>query len=354
MKKYLLLLSGLAVTVNLYSQDLHFSQFNETPSLVNPALTGSQYVLRAGAIYKNQWGSVTVPYTTFGASFEMKLKASAWDKQDPFRSKSYKKAFSRMAAGLSFFNDKAGDGNMGSNQVNLSLATFIKTGSLSTISIGMQGTVVQKSVTFDNFIFSNQYNGSAYDPLMNNYEDPSAASFVYLDVAAGALYNYIKEESAIGENDFLRWNMGAAVYHLNNPKQKYLTDSPDRLYGKITAHASAVIGIPHSNAGVAPSVLAEFQGPQKEIIFGLMGKYYLKDDSRYTGYVRKSSIGLGVYYRNSDALIASLLLEIGQYAIGMSYDLNTSGLKKVSTLRGGPEITLRFNSANPFLFQKRR
>lgn len=353
MKKIVFVLVGALTAGSLFSQDIHFSQFNETPSLINPALTGSQYVLRAGAIYRNQWGSVTVPYQTFGASFEMKLKASAWEKQDPYRTKTYKKAFSRMAAGLSFFNDKAGDGDMGSNHVNLSLATYIKTGSNSTISVGLQGTVVQRTVNFSNFIFSNQYNGTTYDPTINSMEDPGVGSFVYGDVAAGMLYNYIKNESSIGENDMVSWDMGAAVFHLNNPKQKYIAGSTERLYGKIVAHSKLLVGIPHSNVGLAPSVLAEFQGPQKEIVFGLMGKYYLKDDSRYTGYVRKSSIGLGAYYRYKDAVIVNLLLEIGQYAVGFSYDLNVSSLTKVSTLRGGPEVTLRFNSANPFLFQKR-
>ena len=82
-------------------------------------------------------------------------------------------------------------------------------------------------------------------------------------------------------------------------------------------------------------------------------KYYLKTDSKYTGYIRRSSIGLGCYYRGADAVAVNMLLEMGQYAIGLSYDLNTSGLKKVSTMRGGPEIVIRFNSANRFLFQKR-
>ena len=63
----------------------------------------------------------------------------------------------------------------------------------------------------------------------------------------------------------------------------------------------------------------------------MMLKYYFKDDSKYTGYIRRSTLGLGAYYRYQDALIVNLLLELGQYAIGFSYDLNTSGLSKVST-----------------------
>lgn len=353
MKKIIIVFMGSLLVENLSAQDIHFSQFNENTQLVNPALVGAFHVLKANATYRNQWGSVTVPYQTFGAAIEMKFKASAWDKQDPYRSKSYKKAFSKMAGGLSFYNDKAGDGNMGSNQVNLSLATFIKTGQKGKLSVGLQGTVVQRTVNFSNFIFSNQYNGTTYDPTMNSMENPGLGSFVYADFSGGMAYSFIQEESSIGENDILQYDVGAAVFHINSPKQKYLTNTSERLYGKVVVHSKFLIGIPHSSMAIAPTVLAAFQGSQKEILFGLMAKYHLKDDSRYTGYIRKSSVGLGAYYRNKDAVIVHLLLEIRQYAIGFSYDLNVSSLTKVSTLRGGPEITLRFNSINPFLFQKR-
>ena len=97
---------------SVYAQDLHFSQYNENPSLVNPALTGSAYVLRASVVYKDQWSAVTVPYRTLGASVEMKFKASSWEKIDPFKTRTFKKSFSRLAGGLSFFSDKAGDGKL--------------------------------------------------------------------------------------------------------------------------------------------------------------------------------------------------------------------------------------------------
>ena len=57
------------------AQDLHFSQFNENPSLINPALTGANSVMRASAVYRDQWRTVTVPYKTYGVSFESRFKA---------------------------------------------------------------------------------------------------------------------------------------------------------------------------------------------------------------------------------------------------------------------------------------
>jgi type IX secretion system PorP/SprF family membrane protein len=354
MKKLILIFIGiLTAGASALAQDIHFSQYTETPSLVNPALTGTQYVMRASVIYKDQWSSVTVPYRTLGASFEMKFKASNWEKVDAYKTNAFKKSFSRLAGGLSFFSDKAGDGSMGTNQVMLSLASFIRTGKNSTFSVGLQGGVVQKSVNYSKFIFSNQYTGTGYDPTVASGENFDGKNFIYPDFAAGACWNYGKEEKSIGENNVFRANVGASIFHISQPSQNFLAGSGIKLYSKIIVHGQFLIGIPHSNVALAPSYLLQFQGPQKEMLLGFMVKYYLKDDSKYTGYVKRSSLGLGLLYRNKDALVAQLLLEMGQYAVGVTYDLNTSGLKKVSTLRGGPEITIRFNSGNPYLFQKR-
>ena len=63
---------SLPLIVN--GQDIHFSQFNETPVILNPALCGTAYDTRIVANYKNQWASVTSPYQTYGISVEKALK----------------------------------------------------------------------------------------------------------------------------------------------------------------------------------------------------------------------------------------------------------------------------------------
>ena len=354
MKKYLFLIGNIIILESaVFSQDLHFSQYNENPSLVNPALTGANYVMRASVVYKDQWRSVTVPYKTYGASYEMKLKASNWDKVDPYKTKTFKRSFSRLAAGVSFYSDKAGDGNMGTNQVNFSLASFIKSGEHGSFALGLQGGLVQKTVDYSKFVFSNQYNGTGYDPNLATGEHYGAQSFSYPDFAAGLNWHYSKEESSIGENNTLKGNIGFSMYHINKPKQKFLLGTSEKLFSKYILHGQFLFGIPNSNVALDPSFMCQVQGPDKEILAGMMVKYYFRDDSKYTGYVKKNSIGFGGYYRVQDAVIVNLLLEFGQYAVGFSYDVNVSGLTKVSTLRGGPELTIRFNSGNPFLFQKR-
>lgn len=340
----------LFVSISASAQDLHFSQYLNTPTLINPALTGAAHVLRASVIYKEQWRGVTVPFQTYGASFEMKLKASNWEKTEQNKTKSYKKSFSRLAAGLSFFSDKAGDGNMGTSQVMGSLATFIPISANHVLSAGLQPSFVQRKVDFSKLIFPDQYNGTAYDPNMSNGENPASQSFVYADVAAGLNWSYGYNEKAIGANNSLKANAGFAVYHVNRPKQKFLGYN-EQLYRKYVIHGDATIAMASTNVALVPSFVFQFQGPSKEILLGMNTRFTLKEDSKYTGFIKQSAFSIGAAYRNLDAIILNAQMEIGQYAIGLSYDLNTSKLTTASAGRGGPEIFIRFVTPNPFLYQ---
>ena len=57
-----------------YSQDFTFSQFYEQPLLRNPALAGIfTGDLRVSMAYRDQWGSITVPFRTSSLSIEHKI-----------------------------------------------------------------------------------------------------------------------------------------------------------------------------------------------------------------------------------------------------------------------------------------
>jgi type IX secretion system PorP/SprF family membrane protein len=335
-----------------FAQDLHFSQYNETPSLVNPALTGASHVLAASVIYKDQWRGVTVPYKTYGASFEMKFKASNWEKSAQNKTKSYQKSISRLAGGISFFSDKAGDGNMGTSQVNLSLASFVPLNKNNSLSVGLQASIVQRTIDFSKLIFPDQFNGLVYDPNSSNGENIAAQSYIYPDVAAGINWNYGYTKRELGQTHNYRANIGIAMYHINEPKQTFLIGGNERLAPKYVFHGNLLFGIEGTHVILEPSYLVQFQGPSKEILAGLMYKYlFQSDNSKYTGFIKQTTIGLGATYRNLDALIISTVIESGQYTFGFSYDLNTSKLTSASYGRGGPEIFLRFVTPNPYLYQ---
>jgi type IX secretion system PorP/SprF family membrane protein len=348
MKKIVLTALIISLGSCVYSQDIHFSQFNEFPSQLNPAITGVTNNLRASLQYKTQWGSVTVPYKTYGASFEMKFNQKPWEQED--NNQFYKKATKNMSWGISVFNDKAGDGDMGLTQANFSLSSPVALNEKNTLAIGLQASFAQRSLDYTKLIWPDQYNGSTYDVSMNSGENFSSSKFTYGDFAAGLLWTYGKGEMYMTANDEVKANAGVALYHINKPKETYISNTAELMDMKVVVHGGLIFGIKNTNLDIAPSFMLDFQGPAKEIVAGTLFKYNLREDSKYTGNVKSATVSVGGYYRNNDAIIPTLLLEIGQYALGISYDLNVSDLSTASTHRGGIELTLRFVAPNPFLY----
>src|SRR6478752_4595899 len=76
----LILLSCIVVTNVASAQDIHFSQFFETPLLRNPALAGIfTGDVRVQAVYRDQWNSVTSGYRTGSLSGEYKMAVGKGD-----------------------------------------------------------------------------------------------------------------------------------------------------------------------------------------------------------------------------------------------------------------------------------
>jgi type IX secretion system PorP/SprF family membrane protein len=199
----------------LYSQDFHFSQYNENPALINPALTGATSALRASFVYKDQWRSVSDPYSTYGFSFESKFKPSNWDVVDPRRSMTFKKSYSRMAGGIAVYNDKAGAGKMGTFQTSLSLAMFFPLSKMSSLSFGLQGSFIQRKVDNTKFIYPDQYNGIGYDPNLGSGEVYSQQRILFPDFGAGLLWTYAHNEKSIAANNQFKAQIGISSFHLH-------------------------------------------------------------------------------------------------------------------------------------------
>jgi type IX secretion system PorP/SprF family membrane protein len=333
----------------LFAQDIHFSQFSEVPQLVNPALTASTHDLRASLNYRTQWSSISVPYRTFGASVETKLHLLGWKKVTK-KTGTFTRSVNNAGAGLFCYRDVAGSGDMGTIKVGLSLSNTVAIGSKSTLSAGLSGAYGQYSINFEQLKWGSQYNGTNYDPNIPAGENFSDNRFAHFDAAGGIHWNYGKGEMYMRSNDELKANFGVSAYHVNRPRYSFL-GSGDRLNMKFIADGGLLIGVKGTNLDIAPSFIYSRQGPLSELIAGGMFKYNLKESSKYTGFNDASAFSIGAFYRNKDAVIVTTLYEFSRYALGISYDVNTSKLYNASGHRGGLEIMLRVASPNPFLYQ---
>jgi type IX secretion system PorP/SprF family membrane protein len=334
--KYLFFLASfICFTFLATAQDIHFSQFWMAPLIQNPAMAGAEYDMQAGLNYKDQWKSVETPYKTINASYDMAL--SKQDKKDGF-----------WAGGINVFSDKAGDSEMGTLQANLSFAYHLYISDKSKLGLGVMGGFVQRSINYSSLKWGSQYNGYNYDSSLPAGEPLGVTSISYVDLGTGLVWTYDKGEKYMTGNDQVKATAGVAVFHPHQPDYSFYKTG-EKLNMKYVAHANVLIGVGNSLLSIVPGFIYYRQGSASELLAGSMFRYLLKAESQYTGFITGSALSFGAHFRTRDAFIASMLLEMGSYSLGVSYDLNTSDLNTASSGRGGIEISLRFLNPNPFL-----
>lgn len=308
------------------AQDIHFSQFDETPIQLNPANGGVHHEVRAILNFKNQWQAIGSPYRTYAFSADARL----------LKNKKH-----HMGLALDFFSDKAGDAAFGSNQVNLSLNGIINLNDKSILSAGLMAGYGQRSMNASKLTWGNQYDGTSYNSMISSGE-MAPASFNIFDLGAGIQYSYGTDEAYISANNARKVNIGVAVFHPHRPVYSFYGDTGERLSTKFVFNGNAAIGIPNSNLVLKPSYIVFLQGATKEINPGMTFQYILQEGSKYTGLKKSSAVSLGAYYRFQDAFIAIVKFEYSNYCIGFSYDVNLSKLRTATSARGGFEISLRY------------
>jgi len=331
MKKELIIaISCFVSCMNVQAQDIHFSQANHSPLTLNPGLAGANYDMQATVNYRSQWNSVSSPFQTIACSFDARLNPNKRQKKAHF------------ALGVNFFNDKAGETNLVTNNANLTLASHVLLSKSSTIGAGISIGWLQRSIVGQNGMWDNQYNGMHYDPTLSSGESFLNASFSTIDAAAGLVYTYASTEGFMSQNNSKVINVGFSAFHLTRPNFSFITSKSERMHMRFSAFVNGSFGIKRSKMLVEPAIYFHNQGKLRELTFGTYGRVILSGPSKATGFVKKTSLALGLFCRNQDALIAKFHFEWNGLGVGLSYDMNISKLAQVSRARGGTEISMRW------------
>jgi type IX secretion system PorP/SprF family membrane protein len=311
------------------AQDIHFSQYAETPSSINPALAGVRYNTSIQANYKDQWGSVASKFQTIGLSFEQTLK---------FR----KMKSNYFALAINLFRDAAGDAKLNTLNPNIGFSYIQKINRSMKLSGGIQGGFLYRTIDVDNLRWGKQYNGYSYDSNMPSGESTPRSSITTYDIGGGINLNYAQSDKFISSRNAAKFNIGASAYHFGLGRNSFVTTT-EKLQTRICAYANGDFNIPSTKNAIMPSFLYMRQGPSSEVILGALIKFILVDQSTYTGNKKPFALALGGYYRFKDAIIPALLLQYDKYALGVSYDINVSALTPASKRYGGLELMLRYN-----------
>lgn len=329
---------GLSMLVSNGSiaQDYHFSQYNQNHVMINPGLIGALAHARANLVYRNQWSSVTNPFTTYGCAAESRLSKRV---DSEIEQPTGLDLMENSSLGLAAHNFSGGASGYNTFQANLSLASRYYLTSTSFLSFGIQVAFNQRSTNLNDLIFPSQYGGTNYDPNLSNNETLLQNNFAYGEVSAGLVWHTSSKATRIAANDHFEATVGLSVFNMNRAYQSenYLSE---RSFLQTTFHGEISFGLQNTTYTITPMWFMQWAGPSSEINFGTIIKHALKEGAKYTDLSQRSVIGFGIHHRWRDAMIVNLLYDSGKYAIGMSYDFNISGLRAASNYRGGVELTL--------------
>lgn len=305
----LIFIAGVTV-----AQDIHFSQFWASPMNMNPSLTGQfDGDYRFIGNYRTQWKSVTVPYMTFGLSADAH---NALDNED-------------VGAGLSFYYDQAGDSRFKTVHLNLagSYTFHLDADSLHHLAVGMQTGITNRNIDYSDLRFDNQYNGLFYDATLAHNEIFARESRTYLNLNLGASYNYTWENRKM-------ITIGIGVFNLTKPKQSFFDNNDILLDTRMNLHASGQIML-NDEMDLLPGILISKQGKMQEFLVGSSLRYILNNQQG----AYRAMYG-GLWLRNKDAGYLHFGMDYNEWNVGISYDLNFSGLVPASRGRGGLEISV--------------
>jgi len=322
LKQWRLLIAVMVVVAcsgNVQAQDLHFSQFFNSPLTTNPANTGfipdADY--RIGANYRNQWVSVMdVPYKTISVFGDAQI----------FRNKIEN---GWVGVGGVILRDVAGSGNLTSTKVYGSLAYHQMIGYASLLSAGFNVGWANKRIDPTRLKFPDQFNQATgfFDAGIPTSVVFNSTSISYMDIQAGLNYAYFP-------NDKVYVNGGFSVHHLNKPRETFFTSSgfDNRLAPRYIGFLNASLKI-NDQVIVNPMAYYTNQSKASELVAGASLNYNLSGDG-------ETQVIGGLFYRGGESFIPLLGFQWKNFTMSFTYDVTSSSLSSYNNSRGAIEFSL--------------
>lgn len=318
LKLLLFLLSIIPVNV-LLGQDIHFSQYFNSPLSLNPSQTGNfDGDWRAFANYRDQWRAIAYPFKTFSGGYDRKLSIQGQD----------------IGVGGYAFNDQSGI-YLSCTQIYLS-GSYRKTIDDNNFSGGVQVGYVMKSVNYDKITFPQNYDldNNSFDPNFNP-ADFGKNKLSYIDVNVGVGWSR--------KINNLEPEAGLSFFHVNQPKESF-----EGVKSNKQAMRSAIFVAVKTELSptlyLKPGALLYMMRGSRDMMIGSQAGYTIQSN-----HFNVREVYGGLYLRNgladpTDAVIIMAGAQIKKIAVNISYDLNISSTRKYNNYRGGFELSLVFKS----------
>ncbi len=328
--KIVITLFFLCSSIALTAQDVMFSQFYNTPVLVNPAQTGFfEGTARAGITYRNQWAAVmTNPYETFAIELEAKVK-KATEKTGP------------LSVGITVMRDRAGASQFSISHGMLSIGYMQQLDRRNFLGAGIQGGYGQYTIDYANLFWGSQYNpqSNTFDASLNSNETHIYSKYNHYKVSGGLLYSYNSVDYDRATNKGYMIYAGGSYMQNFIPESSFYENAGADNNSAYVFHGGAQIAAPQYNISIIPHIIFASQDKFNQFVFGSTFRYKAQNDA--------TAFNMGLYYRLNDALIPCVGFEFNALYLGIAYDANVSELGKQTKQTSGLEFNLVY-TLNPF------
>lgn len=309
----------VALLQGLLAQDLHFSQWFNSPLTTNPANTGfipdADY--RLGGNYRNQWSSVmSEPYKTM----------SIWGDAQVFRNRIQS---GWLGVGGVILRDVAGSGNLTTTEAYGSLAYHQMLGYASLLSAGFNIGWVNKRINSADLKFPDQFDGKFFDNQLPSSVIIDQPNVNYFDIQLGLNYAYFPSNKVYV-------NAGFSVHHLNQAKESFFTTDPAGFDSRIPMRFIGFFNASFKTSEMViinPMAYYTSQAGSYEAVAGLNAQYNLSGDGD------EQLIG-GLYYRVGESVIPLVGFIYKNIRLTFSYDVTASSLSQYNGSRGAWEFAI--------------
>lgn len=314
---------------NLQGQDIHYSQFYNSPLNINPALTGifngDQRVVGS---MRDQWRQIPVPYTTFSANYDQK-----------YYTKNRDKGF--FGFGAIFNYDRSGDPNYNILNLNLTGSYSYLINSNNVLTGGLLLGFGNEGYDGSQLTWDRQWTGTEIDLSLDPGENFNRRRVNYLESGIGINYRYQKSSRTY-------LNLGLGAWHLIPPNMTFLASTA----GNVNLPVRLAINFETlfkttEKIDIQVHAIHARQQQYRETLAGGLLRFHINQNPG-----KKYAIDLGGSFRFLDALVGDIVptiaLHYNQWYVGASYDFNLSTFHTTHNINriGGPEVHVRYIITN--------
>lgn len=301
--------------IQLKAQDIHFTQFYAPSLVLNPGLSGTfEGDWRFFGIYRNQWSSIGVPYSTPSLAYDQHFYL----------------ANNHFSGGAVLVNDQSGETKLQVTKIFLTGAYHFHIKGHA-LHVGIQPGYVRKEFKTDKLTFPEQWDKTKgkFNTEAPKTEAGLGENASYFDLNTGIVWN-----KTFGK---LTPEAGFALFHITQPKESFFNKDNNLPIRKVF-HASVSADVLEKFV-LMPKVLYMWQSKANDLLFGSNVGYRLPENPFH---IRLPFAG--VFFRdglarNFDAFAIVLGASYKRWDFGVSYDVNVSALKLATRNRGAWEIS---------------